>query len=355
MRTTRLNAAARASQPVAAAAPEPEPLKLAMQVPTLRPQTAEADQPGGKSKLLLFVALTSTIVLGGAAAYVVMQRSASQRAEHAQAALDKTPAAAAPSEPSPPAATPTAAEPAAQPAAEPAPVAGPEVPVAIQAKPRDAEVWVGDKKQGNAPLTVKLPSNVPVEISVRRTGFATVTRSVTPREGAAPESFELAPLSYHVVITTDPPGATIASGGSSAVSPAPLDLGHIEGPAAVSIDKEGFQRSMRSVKLDEFREQDGAMRAEISVALTPLPAARRRAPRPAAPEVAAPTAAPPAPSDTPPPPEPAAPPPVMQVKPEGEPAEAPAPTPEAKAKPVEAPPAAAAPDPPPPPPEPAPN
>jgi uncharacterized protein (TIGR02266 family) len=351
-----LSAAARASQPMAAAAAErPEPLKLAMQTPTFRPQVGDAEQPAGKSKVLLFVALTSTIVLGGAAAYVVMQRNAAQHAENAQAALEKTPPAAAPSEPSPAAATPAAAEPAAQPAAEPAPVAGPEVPVVIQAKPRDAEVWFGDKKQGNAPLTVKLPSNVPVEISVRSAGFATLTRSVTPREGATPESFELAPLSYQVVITTDPPGATIASGSASAVSPAPLDLGHLAGPAAVSIDKEGFQRSMRSVKLDEFREQDGVMRAEISLVLTPLPAARRRAPRAAvAPGAAVPAAAPPTPGDAPPAPETASPPPVMQVKPEGEPAEAPTPTPEAKAKPAEPPQTAAAPDPPPPPPPPEP-
>ncbi|HET6340459.1 MAG TPA: TIGR02266 family protein [Polyangiales bacterium] len=332
---------------------EPEPLKLAMSVPTVRPAAAAAEEPAGRSRTLLLVALVSTLVLGGVAAYVVMQRSSAERARNAQAALENTPAAtAAPS--GPPDAPPTAAaaEPAPQPVAE-APVAGPEVPVAIQAKPRTAEVWIGGKQSGSAPYTTKLPSNVPVEVSVRSAGFATVTRSITPKEGAAPEVFELAPLPYQLVVTSEPAGATIASAGKSAVSPAPLELGHLESMINVTVDKEGFQRSTRPVRLDEFREHEGVMRAEVALALTPLPA-RRRAPRALAP-AAAPAVA--APNDAPP--EPSAAPPVVQVKPEGEakPAEAPAPTsaPEAKAKPAEPPQTAAAPEAPPAPSEPAPN
>lgn len=351
--TTAVSAPAAAAGAAAATRGSSEPLKLQMQVQTLRP-TASEGEPPAKPKLLLFVALASTLVLGGVAAYVVMQRNPGDRARNAQAALDKTLTARPPAE-QPAAAAPAAPQAAAQPAAEPAPpVAGPEVPVVIEAKPRAAEVWFGDKKQGNAPLTVKLPSNVPVEISVRSAGFASVTRAITPREGAAPESFELAPLPYQLVVTSDPPEATITADGKTAVAPAPLEVGHLSGPIAITIDKEGFQRIARSVKLDEFHEKDGVMRAEFAQTLTPLPAARRRVPRAVAPAATAP-------SDAPPAPESASPAPVMQIKPEGEapPAEpqpaAPTPAPEAKVKPAEPPQTAAAPEPPPPPAEPAPN
>jgi uncharacterized protein (TIGR02266 family) len=329
---------------------EPEPLKLAMSVSTVRPEAAAPEEPAGRSRALLFVALASTVVLGGVAAYIVMQRGDTQRSRNAQAALEKTPAATStpvsPQAPPPAAAAPDPAPP----AAPEAPVAGPEVPVAIQAKPRNAEVWIAGKQSGTAPYTAKLPSNVPVEISVRSSGYATVTRTITPheaheaheaKEGAAPEVFELAPLPYQLVILSEPAGATITSGGKSVVSPAPLELGHLETMVNVTVEKEGFQRSTRSVRLDEFHEQDGVMHADLTLTLTPLPA-RRRAPRPVAP-IAAPTPT----NDAPPEPSGAGP--VMQVKPEAEakPAEAPAPTPEpeAKAKPAEPPPAAAAPEP----------
>jgi hypothetical protein len=362
-------AAAQAAPRIAAATGGPEPLKLAMSVPTERPSAPAAEDSSGRSRTLLFVALASTIVLGGVALYVWMERNqAAERARTAQAEVDRTPTATSPTEPgapptaaenpsdvkpgADPAPQPTAAEPAA-----PAPVAGPDVPVVIQAKPRNAEIWIGNKKLGTSPFTAKLPSNLPVEISLRSHGFATVTRSITPREGAPAEVFELGPLPYELVVTTEPAGATIASAGKSAVSPAPLELGHVEAAVSISVDKEGFQRSTRSLKLDEFHEEGGVMRAQITLSLAPTPAPRRRAP------ARAPAASPTSPTsatDAPPAPEPAGSPPVMQVKPEGEshPAEAapaPAAAPEAKAKPAEPPQTAAAPAPPPAPPEPAPN
>jgi uncharacterized protein (TIGR02266 family) len=333
--------------PSPAAGPEVEahpPLSLAMSMPTLPPAAMEGES-AGRSRLLLFVALASTIVLGGVAVYIGMQRNAAAERARQQAEVEKTPpAGVAPSEPPPAHADPQPSAAAAEPSpAEPAaPAPGPDVAIAINSKPRSAEVWFGGKAQGTTPLTTKLPSNVPVEISVRSPGFASVTRTVTPAEGAAAESFELAPLAYQLIVTSEPAGATVASSGKTAVSPAPLELGHLEGMINLSVEKDGYQRSSRSVRLDEFHEQDGVMRAEISLSLTPLPAnPRRRVPR-----AAAPLAAPTSPAQTPP--EPSAP--IVQVKPEGEapaPDPAPAPAPEAKAKPAE-PPAAA------PPPEPAP-
>lgn len=333
------------------AAPGREPLKLAMSVPTFRPPAAVGEETPGRSRTLLMVALASTLVLGGVGAYVVMQRSSAERERNTQAALDQTPPAATPTSqdlsPAAPASDPTA-QPAAAPADVVAPVAGPDVPVAIQAKPRNAEVWFAGKQQGTVPFTAKLPSNVPIEVSVRSAGFATVKRSITPKESAAPEVFELAPLPYQLVMTSEPEGATVASAGKTAVSPAPLELGHLESMIYVTVDKEGFQRGTRSVRLDEFHEQDGVMRAEIALSLAPAPV-RRRAPPPvrAVPQAPAGLSA----NDAPPAPEPSAPP-VMQVKPE---TDAPTAEPEAKVKPAEPPQTVATPEPPATQPEPAPN
>lgn len=328
--------------------PDAEPLKLAMSVPPAR--AALSTVPPGRTRTLLLVALSSTLVLGGVAGYIVMQRNAAQHADHAQAELEN--AQATPSihdEPQPAA----AAEPT-QPAAAPAaPTPGPEVAVAVSAKPNAAEVWIGGDKKGVAPFSTKLPSNVPVEVSVKSPGFATLTRTITPKEGAAPESFELTPLPYEVVITTEPAGGTIAFAGKSAVSPAPLELGHLDTTVSVTADKEGFLRATRALKLDEFHEQNGVMRAEITL---PLVARRRVVAAPARPAAPAPGS-----SINDAPPEPSAPPPpVVQVKPTTEPPpqEAPpaaaTPEPEAKAKPAEPEKTAAAPEPPPPP-EPAAN
>jgi hypothetical protein len=94
-------------------------------------------------------------------------------------------------------------------------------------------------------------------------------------------------------------------------------LGHLDGSVQVSVGKAGYQRMTRPVRLDEFREENGVMRAEIEVRLSPLPGgaiapeAAQQAPRqrssrrrsaPAAPDLPAPPELPePPPTDAPPP------------------------------------------------------
>ncbi len=338
-------------------APDHQPLTLAISVPSsggAAAATATGAESSGRSRVLLFAALATTITLGGVAIWVGMQRThgTSVAPEHAavppaeSAPPSAATAAPAAAEPTPP----SAAAPAAA-AAEPTPVAGPPVPVAVQAKPRGAEVTIAGTSHGPAPVVAQLPSNVPVEIVVKRAGYATVTRTITPAEGAPAETFELAPLPYHVVVTTEPAGATIAALGKSVVSPAPLELPHVEKPVTIAIALDGYQRTTRVVRLEEFREQDGAMRSEITLPLSPLPAARRRAPvAPVAPTAPAAPAAPAAPSEAPAvapadaPPAPAEAP-VVRVIPQAEAPEEPAP-----AEPAPAPEAKEAPPPEPPPP-----
>jgi hypothetical protein len=240
------------------------------------------------------------------------------------------------------------AEPAAPPPSAAAPAAPPTtVAMQITSEPAGASVSVDGKAVGATPVSVDVPAQTAVEVSVHSPGFEAKTEKVTPSAGMQPLHVALAPLTYELTIVSEPKGALVKAGEASAESPSPLVLGHVTGtgPVEVTVEKEGFQRMSRSVRLDEFEERDGKMRAELSLSLMPLPAARRRAATmpAAAARTLAPTAAPPAPSanDVP---EPSEPPPVMQVKPAEAAAEAapkPAPAPEANA----APPPAAAPAP----------
>lgn len=229
-----------------------------------------------------------------------------------------------PAKPEPPAAPPSAAAPTAPPAAAPEkpaePAAAPvHVTFEVNSEPRGAEVAVDGKSVGATPVTLSLMSQATVELKVRSAGFATKIEKVTPAPGMAPLQIALAPLPYVLSITTDPPGAIVKVGEQKVESPAPLDLGHIDGPVTASIEREGFQRMSRSVRLDEFRERDGTLRAELSVSLSPLPGARRRIPAAAARPVARTPEGPPEPGAPPPEPGAAEPPepPVMQVKPAG--------------------------------------
>jgi hypothetical protein len=112
---------------------------------------------------------------------------------------------------------------------------------------------------------------------------------------ATPERlhFKLEPLPYAVTVRTDPAGAEISVNGRTAIAPGPLELGHLDGTAMMSVAKSGYQRVTRPLRLEEFIEQDGQMRAVVEVRLSPLPSERsRRRDRDAPPAPAAPSEAP---------------------------------------------------------------
>jgi hypothetical protein len=201
------------------------------------------------------------------------------------------------------AAAPAAAEPAAPAAAEPG-AAGVTVPVEVTSTPRGAEVLVAGKLVGTAPMRVQLPVGVAVELSVRSTGYVALNRTVTASATPEPLQFKLEPLPYSVTVRTDPAGAEVSAEGRSTTAPGPLELGHLDGTIMMSVAKSGYQRVTRPLRLEEFIEQNGQMRAEVEVRLSPLPSERSRRrdreapPAPAAPSEAPAGAAPPAQGST---------------------------------------------------------
>ena len=316
-----------AGLPLSLALSNPPPKAAVDKGETLRPK-ANAAQRGPLGMLVgagLFV-----VIAGGV---FFLTRSMHHAPSQAESAAGNAPAAAA--NPQPSAAAP--AKPAEQ---NPAPAAAtavaaeavPAVPVelSVTSEPRGAQLLADGKPAGTTPATLSLTAGVAVELSVHSPGYATTTQRVTPQKGMTPQNFLLAPLPYELMVTTEPAGASVHVKDLSAVSPAPLTLGHLDGMVTATIDKDGYQRMSKTVRLEEFHEQGGTMRAEMSVTLSALPGAARRRP----PAVRAPAAAPP--------PEPTsadAPPPVIQLKPAepaadepaAEKAPSPAPAPEAAA------------------------
>jgi uncharacterized protein (TIGR02266 family) len=289
-----------AGLPLSLALSNPPPTAAVDKGETLRPK-ADAPQRGPLGMLLgaaLFVAIAGGVFF--------LTRSMHRAPSAGTAAVNASTAAANPQPSAAPPAKPAEQNPAAS-AKPAAPAEVPAVPVelSVTSEPRGAQLLADGKPAGTTPATLSLTAGVAVELSVHSPGYATTTQRVTPQKGTAPQSFVLAPLPYELLVTTEPAGANVHVKELSAVSPAPLTLGHLDGMVTATIDKDGYQRMSKTVRLEEFHEQGGTMRAEMSVTLSALPGGARRRP----PAARAPAAPPPEPTAA------DAPPPVIQLKP----------------------------------------
>lgn len=149
------------------------------------------------------------------------------------------------------------------------------VPVDVVTAPRGAEVSVGDELRGVAPITLELPVGKPVVLRVRAPGYSELTHEVTPKVKSDAIKLRLVPLPYVVRIESTPPGASVNVGGLRGTTPVELQLS--EPPAAqlpVSARLTGYALLRTRVEPHSFVEQEGAMRALVSLKLTPqLPGA----------------------------------------------------------------------------------
>jgi hypothetical protein len=244
-----------------------------------------------------------------------------QAAAEAQPAAAPSAAAAEPARARP---APAAAEQAAPareeaPAAAAQPASGPSVDIEISSLPRGADITVSGKVVGTTPVHVPFVIGKSADVRVSTAGYAAQTQTFVPTAGNEPLRFKLEPLPYALVVRSTPVAAEVSVGQRTALAPAPLELGHLDGGVQVSIAKDGYQRMTRLVRLDEFSEQNGVMRAEIEVTLSALPGGPPPAQRPHGPSRPRARGA----SDTPPAP-----------SADSEPSEAPAPAPEAAPKPA---------------------
>ncbi len=293
------------------------------------------------------------LLAGGVGGFLYYQQVLAPQARAPQPAREpaapQAPAAEAPA-PGAPAQPATAAAGAAAPAQAEGPVK--TVEIEVSSLPRASDISVDGKQVGTTPKHVPLPVGRPAQVTVSSAGYAAMTKTVVAGADTQPLRFRLEALPYSLLVRTDPPSAALTVGDTHALSPAPLELGHLDGSVQVSIAKDGFQRMTRQVRLDEFTEKDGVMRAEIEVTLSPLPGASAT-PAPAHPRshhVHVPRRER---TEPPPPPEPPAAPAPAPSAPSAPAAAAPAPSAPAAAAPAPSTPAAK-PEPPEPPPPPSP-
>jgi hypothetical protein len=147
----------------------------------------------------------------------------------------------------------------------------PRVEVEVSSQPRDSYISVDGQQVGTTPKRVALPVGREARVTVSTPGYATITRTVVASPGSEPLRFKLEPLPFVLIVHSAPEQAVISAGSRSAIAPAPLELGHLEGVVQISVSKDGYQRVTRSVRIDEFVEKDGMMRLELDVALNALP------------------------------------------------------------------------------------
>jgi hypothetical protein len=178
------------------------------------------------------------------------------------------PATAQPAAPADPAA---AAPAAAAPTGAPAAATAEQIEVNVTSLPRGADVRVAGVLKGQTPTNVDLAIGRQTNVTVSAPGYAAQAKLVTAIAGMDPLRYKLEPLPYVLVVVTSPPEAELAVGSVTSVSPAPLALGHISSGVDVAVTKRGYRRMTRNVRLDEFSERDGVLRAEIQVSLSPMP------------------------------------------------------------------------------------
>jgi hypothetical protein len=168
----------------------------------------------------------------------------------------------------PPAAEAPVPAPAAPSAAAPA---GETIEVNVTSLPRGADVRVAGVLKSQTPTNVDLPIGREINVTVSAQGHAAQAKLVTAKRGMDPLRFKLEPLPYVLVVKTSPREAQLTVGSVTSIAPAPLALGHVSSAIDVTVTKDGYRRMTRSVRLDEFAEKDGVLRAEIEVSLSPMP------------------------------------------------------------------------------------
>ncbi|MDB4971816.1 MAG: TolA protein [Myxococcaceae bacterium] len=263
----------------------PPPLEEPRSPTTSIPFTAEAP----KRSLLPWLAIAAVLLV---AAIVFFRGSDTARPGGESIAADKAPsqdetvrelqAAPTPSPtPAPIADVPGVVE-APTAAAEPQAAADADVPeelapqvgvalvaVEVSTSPRGAEVWVGDEKRGPAPQSLKLPSGVPVVVRATAPGHSEAREELTPSKRTK-LALQLQPFPYVVRVESTPPGAEVTIGAHKGATPVELTLDPPPtGQLAVNAKLEGYEGAKTRLKLDQFVETDGAMRAQLSLTLQP--------------------------------------------------------------------------------------
>lgn len=99
------------------------------------------------------------------------------------------------------------------------------ITVSLKSDPPDAQVWIDNQRKGTTPLELTLLPWEKTKLTLKRTGYADLTREVSPPErgNRLDLNFPLIPLGLMVRVESDPPGAIIAINGRVAGA-SPIDV-----------------------------------------------------------------------------------------------------------------------------------
>jgi uncharacterized protein (TIGR02266 family) len=269
------------------AASEPPMLRLA------EPQAETKPEPKRSPGMMIGLAVVALLVIvGGALAFLKPQLLVQMGLVEGEPPVAAPPAA--PEVPVEVPAQPMIEPPSAAAAAAPTPVepsaglpAGETIAVNVTSLPRGADVRVAGVLKSQTPTHVDLPLGREVNVTVSAQGHAAQAKLVTARPGMDPLRYKLDPLPYVLVVKTSPREAQLEVGSVTSIAPAPLALGHVSSAIDLTVKKDGYRRMTRSVRLEEFVERDGVLRAEIEVSLSPMPGVEAEAAAPTEPAVEA--------------------------------------------------------------------
>jgi uncharacterized protein (TIGR02266 family) len=156
------------------------------------------------------------------------------------------------------------------------PTPAPTAHLRIETTPPGALVFVNDEERGTAPLEVDVPAGEATTVTARATGYREATQRITPTAGP-PRTVRLAltSLPYVLVVSTSPGGVRLRVGNrvvtTATEAPVRIPLPRPNGPLTVVGTRIGYLDATETVPESAFREENGAMVAQLSLALTPRP------------------------------------------------------------------------------------
>ncbi len=131
-----------------------------------------------------------------------------------------------------------------------------------------AEISANGESLGTTPLDASLTVGESVTLVASAAGHGSVEQTITPAEAPEPVTFELAPLSYVIVVETTPEQARVTVNGNHAQSPARIELDEpVTGELTVAATKPGFRLATTTVTANMFVEQGGALVATVHLDL----------------------------------------------------------------------------------------
>ena len=144
--------------------------------------------------------------------------------------------------------------------------------VRVESTPASAIIVVDGEERGAAPQTLTLAEGEH-HLEARLPGYRAFTQTVQSAAGTRPVRITLAALPYRVHVTTMPAGARVRIAGRAASATGDLTVPRPTAPLALVASLAGYVDANQTIAPSAFVQGTDAMTADVTIALTPRPAA----------------------------------------------------------------------------------